>query len=291
MSSNETKQALTEMFRENTGRAMLDSGDYYGRHWERNRSRDMEAEPDVDLTFTLRNGKDLEIEFTGRTFHWLESRLNYEPELTKLLWTFGKTCYPTEAWLETMERFPKLHAQKILRDQRREEGTKSLREDEAVEFGGIYGEGDPVTINSYNEENFLDQTIQFVYYEVEDVGAFVVLQIHGGCDVRGGYTRPRVFSETGDSELAMFDLTRCSIGCPEGHNWMSENGGFSFSLEDGATGGTDLGKFEVKVITNESEGEPGKLCVIPLEDPDKYQTQKCRALCPRCGKDLDGGYY
>ena len=33
------------MLTENTGRALCDSGDYYGRHWQQNQGRDFEAQP------------------------------------------------------------------------------------------------------------------------------------------------------------------------------------------------------------------------------------------------------
>ena len=42
----ETREVIAEMLRENTGRSVLDSGDYYGRHWEANQNRDFEKEPE-----------------------------------------------------------------------------------------------------------------------------------------------------------------------------------------------------------------------------------------------------
>jgi hypothetical protein len=46
-------------------------------------------------------------------------------------------------------------------------------------------------VNSYNGECDLTQTIQFVEFEWGEYGdKYVLLQIHGGCDVRGGYSSP-----------------------------------------------------------------------------------------------------
>ena len=46
----ETKQAIYEMLTESTGEHFLDSGGYYGRHWETNQKKtidDFDNEPDI----------------------------------------------------------------------------------------------------------------------------------------------------------------------------------------------------------------------------------------------------
>jgi hypothetical protein len=48
------------------------------------------------------------------------------------------------------------------------------------------------TYNSYNWETFLDTVVQWVEFEYDNTN-YVLLQVHGGADVRGGYTRARVF--------------------------------------------------------------------------------------------------
>ena len=96
-----------------------------------------------------------------------------------------------------------------------------LLEEEAEEngspIGGIYGDGEPITVNTYNHESLLSQTIQYTYWEDED-GGHVLLQIHGGADVRGGYTRPVIFDVSDSaSELAMFDDADAHIYCTDTH--------------------------------------------------------------------------
>ena len=44
-----TADRLAEMLQENTGRTILDSGDYYGRHWEQNQDADFQAQPEGRL--------------------------------------------------------------------------------------------------------------------------------------------------------------------------------------------------------------------------------------------------
>jgi hypothetical protein len=80
-------------------------------------------------------------------------------------------------WLEMMESFPQSMGWKLV-----------------------------FTDNSYNHESILSQVIQYsVYHTGEEY--LVALQIHGGADVRGGYTRPRIFSMDEKYALVMEDAS------------------------------------------------------------------------------------
>jgi hypothetical protein len=93
------------------------------------------------------------------------------------------------------------------------------------EVGGLYGEGSPLTCNTYNEENLLDQTLLFVFFTMEHE-SYVVLQVHGGADVRGGYCDPKVFSlgDRYDDGAAMFDYGRGSIYCTGAGPFVGQDG-------------------------------------------------------------------
>ena len=90
----------------------------------------------------------------------------------------------------------------------------------------------PFITNTYNGEDLLSQVLQYHYATITegpdceqaetetiqsllaseiDGRAFVLLAIHGGCDVRGGYTRPRFFWITDDDGISIFDNARCSL--------------------------------------------------------------------------------
>jgi hypothetical protein len=170
------------MLRENTGTHFLDSGgtpkhdkhgncvgsDHgYGRHWERNQHRDFENEPATILSFKYG------IEVTHSVYHWLLERLEYDDEMQDRFLEFVEDRDDTY-WLQDMEEFPEW-----------------LRE-RGHEVTGLYGDGDPFTVNTYNGEDLLSQTLQYLYFEL-DGDPYVLLQIHGGCDVRGGYTSPKAF--------------------------------------------------------------------------------------------------
>jgi hypothetical protein len=210
----DSQRMLIHMLTENTGRHMLDSGGTYGRHWESNQGRDFISEPEVSLTFSW-DFPDV----TLNLFHWLDSRLDYDSELDSLFHRFSDFYYQRDKyafnWLNCVSEFITL-----LDDNPRYE----------VEYG-FYGDGsEPITINTYNGEDLLSQTIQYTMIDLTielpnryDSGTIYFLQIHGGCDVRGGYTYPRVFRENGVSEYSLTDNTRASIFCSNGHNWDTDD--------------------------------------------------------------------
>ena len=53
------------------------------------------------------------------------------------------------------------------------------------------------TFNTYNGDSDLSQVLQGSYLEINDE-EYIMLQIHGGCDVRGGYTNARLFKHNID---------------------------------------------------------------------------------------------
>lgn len=207
-----TKTTLAEMLKENTGTHMLDSGGAAGRSWQQNAVRDFESEEPGSVSG--RWG----IEATHNVYHWLVDRVELDHELDEELRDFSarperaNDSYFSDAADWIAERFP--------------------------DARGIYGEGEPVTVNTYNHESALSQVLQWTYLEDEERGPIYVLQIHGGADVRGGYTRPRVFTELGGGELALFDDHRIGVSCTRCDVRIeSETGGYSWELVDGGYGG------------------------------------------------------
>ncbi len=207
-----TRRVLAEMLTENTGTHMLDSGGASGRGWQQNQGRDFESEPAG--TVSGRWG----IEATHNLYHWLAERLEYAADLDAELQAFSarpereRESYLAdgEAWIA--ERFP--------------------------DASGIYGDGEPVTVNTYNHESALSQVIQFTLLEDEEEGELYILSIHGGADVRGGYTRPRVFRAR--DELALLDDARVALWCPRCETSIeSADGGYSWYSEGGAYGAED----------------------------------------------------
>src|SRR3954453_2997548 len=200
----------------------------YGRQHERNRAKAgddpvaaFEAEPpswwnwpSVYPHSNFRADKDpadqrAELNPTHSVYHWLTevALADYNAEMDKTLHEFAESdAMKDEYWLAIMEEFPEHWARLVARKEAVEEADRfelsegepreSLIEELAEQYyhppGGIYGDGNAITYNTYNGEDCLSQTLQFTYFEHED-SAYVLLQIHGGADVRGGYTAPRAF--------------------------------------------------------------------------------------------------
>ena len=196
---------LAEMLTENTGRSILDSGDYYGRHWETNQGADFEAQPEGRLEFWIPGGErngELDILPTVNVYHFLKDRLEYNPELD--------------------QRYRQYVEREALRlDLPSAEAFVATLDGAA----GIYGDDSgPVTVNTYNGEDLLSQILQYVYWSDDD-GAHVMLQIHGGCDARGGYTNPVAFDVADYDGTSIFDNARASIYCDDcGKHWDTDDG-------------------------------------------------------------------
>lgn len=290
----ETNQVISEMLQENTGRHMLDSGGAYGRHWERNQGRNFDGESPSIVEFNVRDG-ELEIMVTHNVYHWLNERLEYEP---KLQYTFDRwaelPANEDEGWLYLMEEFAKTLGGK-----------------------GIYGDGEPMTINTYNGEDLLSQTIQYTYFEIDDIygppslkskdddvelmvegGCYVLLQIHGGCDVRGGYTAPKVFRVK--DEGLMFDNARASIQCSECHDhyWYTDDGYHYYENGTCGTGYKQLETYPSEEVEEEPESV-GKHPDLFVEGDTPYAYDHAgtvlvyeeRAFCPICGGELKAYMY
>ena len=193
-----TEQKLAEMLTTSTGRALCDSGDAYGRHWSRNQDAVEQsgltavdhfmAQKESIVEFSDCRG-ELEIDVTHNVFHWLKDRLHYDV-------------------LED-ERFCKFAEQPDQDDKSWQETAHEFVEKVAASHG-IYGDAtEPASFNTYNNECLLSQVLQFYLYQSEDNVEYVLLQIHQGCDVRGGYTRPVIFEMTEDP--AMFENARATL--------------------------------------------------------------------------------
>lgn len=79
-------------------------------------------------------------------------------------------------------------------------------------FGGLHGEGTPVVVNTCNHESVLSQTLQYIWFSTSR-GTWVLLHIHGGCDVRGNYTKARAFEP--DDEFLMDCDGTILLDCPK----------------------------------------------------------------------------
>ena len=165
INATRTESVIYDMLTENTGAHLLDSGGAYGRNHERNRTKSLE-----DFKSEPQTVFDVEyLDVTVSLFHHLNDRLtfNESADADFHLWAKDRD----ESWLESMEAYADHRGWSILFSE-----------------------------NSYNRESNLSQVIQYTVYD----SGLVALQVHGGCDVRGGYTKPRLF-EMGDISELVFE--------------------------------------------------------------------------------------
>ena len=186
-----TKDVLQRMLKENTGVALMDSGGEYGRNWQRNQDIDFDSEP--QSTFD-------EYGVTLNVYHWLIERVQLEitqesERLNRML-----HAYAPNPQLQDYEDFLN-----------------------TVGAKGLYGDGEPMLINTCNDECLLSQTLQFALFYVNE-SPYVALQIHGGADVRGGYTDAYIFALDSYSETSILCYADATLTLKDGSEWCTDDG-------------------------------------------------------------------
>lgn len=264
-----TDVALAEMVTASTGRHVLDSGGAYGRHWELNRrAAEMTAaafglEGDrtaaAVLDRLLREPADLDlrygwVEITLDVWHWLRDRVEYLPEADER-WVAWATTGDREDdhWLACAERF----------------------------VAELEWADDVQTVNTYNGEDWLSQTLQWVSWsqsddEVTTTGAlllggedYVLMQVHNGADVRGGYTRPYLFRcSSHEGVYSLYEVAAADVGCTV------------------CPAGWDLHPHGVQYATHGTDGQARDLTGLGFADDDDTTARHIvRAVLAEHGED------
>jgi hypothetical protein len=250
----EIEREIADMLMENTGCSILDSGEAYGRHWEKNRQiKDFRKMP----VMNVRIWKDGEVDLSINIFHFLTSMLEID-DTSKVLY----------------DEFKKFAGEEDERDK--------YWMDIITDFGMMeYNKRDITLVNggnTYNWDTLLSQGIQYDFlccgddnpFYAEDV--YIIMQIHNGCDIRGGYTEPKIFrvADINYWHSAMVNVdAMCECGgvysddC--GYHWYPNNGEFTMSKDD-----CDL---------------PEEWKVAPKsEDAEDWEYE---LKCSRCGKVVE----
>lgn len=202
----ETEKAIIGMLKENTGRHMLDSGDAYGRHWEKNQAIDFKDTKPVKWD---------EYGAQVSTYHFLKTFLELTPKAKKYQKMYDKMfANSDEPYLADMENFAE------------------YLDDNDISVDDEYLVGDHMNIiNSYNEENLLSQVLQYgMFYDGKDY--FVVLQIHGGTDVRGGYTAPKIFELKEDPSYWFTSQTDLTVVTKDGKTYDTDDTYHFYPVDD-----------------------------------------------------------
>jgi len=151
------------MVTENTGSNFLDSGDAYGRHHEKNSKKSLD---DFLNESVVEYDRFMQMP-TINVFHFL----NNQPfEIDSICEYFNKLNVGCDNWDSDLY------------------GVSREAEEFLETFGAELNEAD----NTYNHEHHLSQELQFMYIDINNED-YILIQLHQGCDVRGGYTDARLF--------------------------------------------------------------------------------------------------
>ena len=174
----ETQKLVYAMLMENTGTHFLDSGGANGRMWQRNQAKtiedfDNELEATIEKSeWTDKDGKvHTEYERDVSVFHYLS-----ELELDHVCDKFNDLNTDCKDW----------------------EGDISWGVSQrGADFLELIGMESKHEFNTYNFDCDLSQVLQGSWLDM-DGEMYLLLQIHGGADVRGGYTDAKLFKVQDD---------------------------------------------------------------------------------------------
>lgn len=213
------EKKIISLLQQNTGASILDSGGAYGRHWERNKKLPSTVEywdkTDVVSPTGFRYG---ELWATISLYHHLKNSLIWDDEVEYVnnLWDEWDKARPDETYDKTMKSF----YEEVLR-------LADLKEYEDENWNPWCFRGENYSYYTYNGENSLSQ--DFVYIIM---GEWCFIEIHNGCDARGGFTRPVLFKFNEDNLFNYIDFT---IGCEnydEHHYWDNQGGRYWYTETD-----------------------------------------------------------
>ena len=173
MEYTETEKLVYQMLTESTGRHPQDSGGAYGRHWERNQKKTIddfrnEDEEKVEKVDWIDKDGETHVEYerTVSVFHYLS-----DLELDDICDEFNRLNTDCNDW----------------------EGFGYGVSENASDYLKSIGEVEMMhEFSTYQRDSDLSQVLQGAWIDL-DGEQYLLLQIHNGCDVRGGYTDAKLF--------------------------------------------------------------------------------------------------
>lgn len=199
-----TEQVITEMLTESTGKAFIDSGDAYGRHWEENQISIKKGKQPL-FAHRYDSDKTAELIATIPIFDYL-SLMEYTEDCQMLENLLPHLNFDVLHYIEDAIANPSNYNKKM-----------QLFEESEL-FGSKVG-------NTYNGEDLLSQGFQYIWFEY-DKEDYIAISIHNGCDIRGGYTDIHIFKVQWSEEV-YFAKSEAIIGCKCGmHNYYQSEVGY-----------------------------------------------------------------
>ena len=172
--TSNTEQLIYSMLTENTGTHMLDSGGDNGRMWQRNANKCLQDFADEPAELYQYDNKYNEIHRTVSVFHYLTNNL----EINDICFNFNELNTNAEDWdADCKENDATLYGVSV-------NAWLDLVTENEVEVSRSW--------NTYNGDSDLSQILQGANLTINEEH-YVLIQIHGGADARGGYTDAKLF--------------------------------------------------------------------------------------------------
>lgn len=205
----QTKELIFNMLTEGTGTHFLDSGGDSGRHWQRNANKSMQDFEDEPEETIEKHG-----EYYYRTlsvYHYLK-----ELELDNICNEFNEINKNCKDWnAETEENEPFIYGVSKEAWQFLKYPSYHTKVDLMLAEPNFRECKIERTFNTYNGESDLSQVLQGTHLTINTLdnseydNQYLLLQIHQGADVRGGYTDAKLFKLNEDGLIHSY-LYECS---------------------------------------------------------------------------------
>lgn len=171
----ETKKIIYGMLTENTGTHFLDSGFANGRMWQKNQVKTIDDFENEEVEkYELHKWNDnYELERTLSVYHYLK-----DLETDDICNEFNRLQDNSDNWDANCEAYGVSL-----------EAWEHLDNEFEVDIDRVF--------NTYNGDSDLSQVLQGANIRIDDE-PYIILQIHGGADVRGGYTDAKLFKLNDD---------------------------------------------------------------------------------------------
>ena len=179
------KELVYNMLTENTGKHFLDSGGTDGRMWQRNQKKTIEDFENEEEELYQFDEKCKDIYRNVSVFHYLTNNL----EIDDICEEFNRIQDESDNWDSDGDVYGV--------SKEAWEYLNNLTEVDCKEGSVQYLDLEVSrTWNTYNEGSDLSQILQGANLTINDE-EYVLIQIHNGADVRGGYTDAKLFKMEG----------------------------------------------------------------------------------------------
>ena len=173
-----TKTVIVKMLKEDTGSSLCDSGMIYGYAYERRRA--IKNFDDLPRDWKCDCGEDNCEGYIMNTYKIFIEHLAYDSKMTRrLIALCNRKKNANRDYAECINEF-----------------IESVEDEDGIRDGFN---------TACNDESKLDTDCVYAIFEHGEQ-AYAVLRIHGGCDLRGGYTDPKVFRIKTDMSSFMDDM-------------------------------------------------------------------------------------